>query len=566
MVFPIEIKNNTIIASNDNVYISIKGTDHATSKQCFVKLDTGAASICEAPTATTDSALYSYKLSSLPMNASRNPEISLSEVDSGRIYFSINNPVNFVIDASNPGNISVVDPDGFKTRDPYYYTLYDKVEFTYNADGTWINPTAVDFFSIPIKLEQPTSISGYTKSGFSTARSSILSPIKAAFDAADSSTAWNKLFLKFGDTSTDLRLMSPGKAMNTNSGQPDPFPNDYLNNSTYGLKYIDSVWTYYLTNTIQIDCSELSNDDKFLPKLKNGYTFTGKVVENNFVFSNPGNEKTETIAKPDSISFYAGAVGSFNFDNHTVGVVIVKFLTSAFDVGLLPVADGVLLNSTYFESKKADYYQNNSLLPAPGYTQGPWYDLYSKSLHGFLGEHIYTFAYDDALKQDGTLQDPNAGKVTITLGDMSGTSILNPLADTSTYTVNIILGKNDSDSYYQLFYNGAQIKPSIGKIIGGKTLHYASVPIKVKFNGIDQDIYLKYPMVTPYTQKTDDIVITKISDTDYNLIFPGPPAGYTNPVKLAEFTQTYDQYITSAPGEPVSLEEHVNFVKDLLDL
>ena len=132
--------------------------------------------------------------------------------------------------------MAIIDPDGFKTRDSNYYTVYDKFEFTFNEDGLWINPTSVDFFSIPIKLSLPTS-PDLKSSGFSDKRSDILASVWKEFSQSVSSNEWNKLFLNF-DSGTTLRVMAPGKAMrDTGPGSNPTFASDYLANNKFGLNY-----------------------------------------------------------------------------------------------------------------------------------------------------------------------------------------------------------------------------------------------------------------------------------------------------------------------------------------
>ncbi len=151
--FPIEFINNARITDNDSTYIVAKATN-ADDKQCLVKIENGVG-VCEAVTAQTDSASYSYKLSNLPKNSDGNPEFNLTQMHSGRIYVSMKYPLKLYIDSSKPENIAIIDPDGFKTRDSNHYTIYDKFEFTFNDKGLWINPTAVDFFSIPLQISLP---------------------------------------------------------------------------------------------------------------------------------------------------------------------------------------------------------------------------------------------------------------------------------------------------------------------------------------------------------------------------------------------------------------------------
>ena len=82
--FSIEFINNAKITDNDSTYIIAKATN-TDDKQCLVKIENGVG-VCEAVTAQTDSASYSYKLSNLPKNSDGNPEFNLTQMHSGRIY------------------------------------------------------------------------------------------------------------------------------------------------------------------------------------------------------------------------------------------------------------------------------------------------------------------------------------------------------------------------------------------------------------------------------------------------------------------------------------------------
>ena len=123
---PVEIINNTKIADDNAVYIVVKATNPSTKKQCLVHFDKDGNGSCEDVTAQTHFSDYSYALSTLPSDGN-NRLIHLPKVDSGRIYFSVGTPMDLYIDASNPGSISIIDPDGFKPRDNNYYTLFDKI-------------------------------------------------------------------------------------------------------------------------------------------------------------------------------------------------------------------------------------------------------------------------------------------------------------------------------------------------------------------------------------------------------------------------------------------------------
>ncbi len=227
----------------------------------------------------------------------------------------------------------------------------------------------------------------------------------------------------------------------------------------------------------------------------------------------------------------------YRFPNHTVGAIIVRALTAAFDAGLLPADNDITLNKDYFKSKHDDFYTNNAHLDNKG---GPWFDLYSKEVHNFKGQPIYTFAYDDALGQDGTLYSPDAdniGKVSVTIGDMTGTTIPDPYTDDTKYMLTVNLGQNQLNAFYELKYGEQSIKPGAPTILKDVTS-----PFVVTFNGIEESIYIKYPMVVPYNPIAEGIVIdvNKVNPSSVTINFPGPPKDVT-PEELTQDAPQHDE-------------------------
>lgn len=536
--FPLEIANNTKVAGNDQVYVYIKAqTINAPHHACVMKFNSQGQGDCIVVNDQTKMADYNYPLSFFPKAKNANNAFAayLPPTISGRIYFSIGSPMVFYTTKGAEGQHTIPDPDGFKTRDPDYYKLYDKVEYSYNQLGTWINPTAVDFFSIPIGIHQASSQS-LKNSGFGkSSRTEIFNQVKSELAIAKEKTPstfkdWNKLWLNFegnfadGSTgNTILRFMAPGKAMT----EPNPlsanipFAPNYLTDDKLGLNYINAIWDYYKThnNQVGIDTKEI-NQGK--PQV---FLIKGVDENNNLIFSD--GKTTVKISKPQSISFFAGAQGSFNAANNTPKAIIVRELTSAFEVGLLPFPamankDGItVINKSYFETQKqaGRYYTENPLLAA-GNT-GPWYDLYSKALHSVGNDQpIYTFAYDDALGQDGTLHDPNAndiGLVKIKLGDMTGAKIPAPAKDNNRYQITAIVG-----GPAVVTVNGHEVTAKTSGPIrcAGNTICELTVPLEVTYDGKPYQIDLAHPMVKPYNTWTDSIVITKTGKNSYTLIFP----------------------------------------------
>lgn len=550
-LMPIDIVNSNqqSVVSDSKVYIIVKAQlpDQATETDCFVQFATDGKGTCQPVSATTSSKDFAIDLNSLPAGSSANSHrIYIPEVISGRIYISVNQPVTLPVrqttDANGKSINVIVDPDGFLPTDENYNTLYDKVEFTYHnghnqgeATGSWVNPTAVDFFSLPIKLVQPTSTT-VQQAGMTDARATIFSNLQSYFSDHASGASldqWNKLIINFKNddgSTTPLRIMAPNKAMPMNIDNTDPFDVTYLSNDAYSFNYIQAVINYYSHgdmqpgNNITVDCSEVAAN--FPIKLKD-YMFTGHYdpIHQRFEFNNAAGQlevdlpiPMKTINKDgkevkivDSGAFFGGAGESFDAPNNTPKAVIVRDLTAAFDVGMLPTenlpnTDGtVVLSKDFFTAAKAAgmYYQTNSLINAQG---GPWFDLYSEAMHSF-NQPIYTFAYDDILGQDGTLHDPNEnpGLVTITLGDLSNTVMPN-LADSHKYTITPVLPAGDGVKMVVDYKD-----PTSGDYIplkNGTDLTGMPAPLHIRVNGQHEaDLYFRNPFLTPVFPGSEGIRI-----------------------------------------------------------
>ena len=529
---PVEIINNNSIANNDNVYILVKGSCDGVNDY-FLNLSdktTGKAT-CDRAASGNDNFQHSYALSSLHVNPeTKNPEIFIPKpVASGRMYFGVNYKFDMYTD---PSTKKIQDIDGFNPRNSNYYTLFDKVEFSYNNNGSWSNPTAVDFFSMPIGLNQTNSTSGFTQAGLTDSRTNILTAVQNIFTTNDRTDEkmWNRLFLIYTSNAasnsnpnavgTVLRMMSPGKAMAQGVPGTNPFDINYLVNSggkVGALHYIDSLWSYYQTHDLKINCSELQQPYTIL---------TGRVDSNNtnFIFKDESNNTIATIVRPaDSMPFFSGSGETFNATDKTPEAIIVRDLTAAFDSGLLPLdssstSNGAILSKTYFASVKNHYYNDTPAQDQwgdPAKIYGPWYDLYAKSLHSFSNQPIYAFAYDDILSQDGTLHDTNGTRpsmLKITLGNMSGTTIPDPYTDSQTYTIHVAIGSGSTVVYKGTTYTSADTPTFSG----------VTIPFQVILNGNLANIYIKHPIVRPYFNGADGIVITQTGVGAANVTFPAP--------------------------------------------
>ena len=389
---PITIRNATNNANVHTIFIVVKGINPNTNKQCFISFSKQSPQgVYEDITLGIDATQFSY-----PSTIFKDNTFKIPDLISGRIYVALNKKLIMPIVTAADGTLGIADPSPYNTTDPNFNTFFDKIECTYVNGTSWINPTAVDFFALPLTIAQHGSTYG-----LSVAREKIIDACTTAF-AHTYNKAWQKLVVRDAHAQV-LRVLAPGR-------DDTYFDKNYLTGTPYN--YVDDVWTYYQTRTLNIDCSELQGDAQ-APQL-GSYIFEGRVQNDVFVFTNQTQDYTVSIEKPSSDSFFLAAQGAFDAQNNTPRAVIVRNLATAWCVGLLPTADGALLNRAYYDEHQAGFYTNNPLLASQSKLYGPFYNLYGKVIHQF-SKTIYTWPYYDAFGFDGTNAAQNSQPVVLTV-------------------------------------------------------------------------------------------------------------------------------------------------------
>lgn len=528
-----------------DVFITLIGTNDS-GNQSFGKIKNGQVNWVAADPCFNESS-FVYKLSEI------NLPLEVAPINSGRIYFSVKYPLNWRLGSIN-GKCVIIEPDACNTKDTNFYYLYDKIEFTYDGTKAWFNPTAVDFFCLPLHIEIIQDKQVIKSSGFTISRCDIFTKLRADIELYQNNPMWDNLWLVFDafhiKSRYDLRLISPAKWIAAfkafggfaglhNTDTDGIFRRVFSINQDVNFdSFINYLWTYYANcnRFLNIDCSVLANDDKFSPKLTD-YIFKGTIIDGKFVFTNKYNELTVTIDKIDSFSLISGAQGSFNFPNHSVGAIIAQTISAAFSVGALPAPDNAILNKEYFLRLKANgqYYRDSSL---PFDT----HDLYSEILHSIEPvNEFYSFPYDDLLSQDGTLiinQITSNTLVDITIGEIKLNEIPDPYTDNTTYTATINIGKNNNGNYYNIKYQGVTVTPDeplkIGKV---------KSPVIVELEGKEVTIFLNPQIVLPCDNAiAANIVVNVQYATDSsnqpipnqayaNINFPAPPLSLWGKIK-----------------------------------
>lgn len=444
--YPLKIKNRATGSSNvKHVYLIMTGQkwDKATTN-CVLSFawsatKKGYVGSLQPITATTTSAAYSYAIDSLPNYNSADSSVVLyiPHLQSGRCMVSLNYTMSMSPVQGTDGSYSLAEPNINSTVDPNTGILFDKFEFSYDTTGAtgtfYIDPTAVDFFAIPISLSLGTQQSG---SAQGAKRDALMSTMQSTLKKYDQTKnhIWDSLAMYDVSNTTILRLAAPYLAPN--------FDTTYLRNkSKYGISYIDALIDHYKStkHVVIVDCSELNeageqvfDSCKVSPATDPGaYLFYGVMSSDGKSWTFTNNPKvckkkiTQVIYinQANSYDFFAPGVAPFATPDETVESIIVRQLTSAFTVGLLPAPDSTLLGGSYFSNSTYPFYALDTLLPGATNKNGPWYNLYTRAIHSAVPQ-LYAFAFDDELGQSGTLTGTNpADTATVTIGSMGSTVV-----------------------------------------------------------------------------------------------------------------------------------------------
>ncbi len=270
--------------------------------------------------------------------------------------------------------------------------------------------TAVSYFGLPLYGYISTPDTVRTNTGLYQPLSEIFSHVLRYFNPKNPNKApayvneraeWNKLIL-YAENGVDvLRVISPQKSI---SAAPIPpvmnmDPNYFDNESEYGYSYYQNILEFYRSNTLTISLAGAT---------QSGDTYTGVVnSDGSITMTGMSTGFIVTIAAPTSsdtsptltttYSIFSGtpALASTTNTNPEAiadAVQIGQFFADAIIPGLIPTTETISLDFLAGNKKRA--YEYNKNLTTTKET-GPWYCLYSKSLHS-LG-YLYTYAFDEPI-------------------------------------------------------------------------------------------------------------------------------------------------------------------------
>lgn len=229
----IKIKNTT----TTDLYASITGLDLDNNSQWFLLKADGKRAYHPTNPASVGSQLQEDCVIKVGGPGSERT-VTIPHVAGGRIYFSIGEPLTFLL---NPGP-ALVEPSVTNPSDPNYNKNWGFCEFTFNNDQLYANISYVDFVGLPVSIAlenaggEKKKVLGMPQNGVESIRSGLES--QSHIDGH----AWNELVVpdKGGKT---LRILSPNQGCVMD---PALFNNYYE-------PYVEEVWNKFSSQDMVID-------------------------------------------------------------------------------------------------------------------------------------------------------------------------------------------------------------------------------------------------------------------------------------------------------------------------
>jgi hypothetical protein len=207
--------------------------------------------------------------------------ITIPQIAGGRIWFSVNSPLTFLL---NPGTFGpgLVEPSVMDNSDPNINTYWDFVEFTFDSMQIFANISYVDFVSLPIALTL-TNTSGVTRH-ISGIPSNGLNTICAGLAAQQSTdgAGWGSFIVTHNGR--NLRALSPNSGIIMNSNLFSGYYN-----------YVNAVWSKYSNQILTVSTQSSRGN------------VNGEVSNNSLIFS-----EVTSYGKPTSRDIFSCNSGPFS--------------------------------------------------------------------------------------------------------------------------------------------------------------------------------------------------------------------------------------------------------------
>ena len=298
----------------------------------------------------------------IPLGAPGNTRmVTIPQVAGGRIWFSIDGKLNFLLNSSNTGP-QLVEPSVLNSSDANFNGNWGFCEFTFDNTQLYANISYVDFASIPIALTLENNsgnvqhVSGMPVDGLDQVCT------KLRQQAAIDHRPWDKLIvMKDGK---NLRALSPSHAASVGASF-----------AGYYEGYVQQVYEMYRQSPHPIRINTQSESG----------VLTGSVDGKDLVFNH------QRFTAPSTENIFDSNTGPFNTDNADAQrKALIARLAAAYN-------RSTLLTQINQPSAPSTFYQNSPT------------NHYSRILHEVNLDHKgYGHPYDD-VTQDGS--EDVSGKV-----------------------------------------------------------------------------------------------------------------------------------------------------------
>jgi len=451
-LLPVVLTNNSLLEDREVNFVVIGSTlagQPEPVSSAFIQFDDNGVGQLVLALSGDNASNYSKRLSEFPTYPGAAPGARvcyMPNINSALAFFSLIKPLDIPVNSGN----QFVEPSASNPSDPNYNIKYQTFEFVYLDTPTQISSdlTAIAYFCLPIYAYISTP-DNEPNTGLYQPRPFIMSKLKEAFDLAPESEQWNGLFLRRparGRPAREggiIRILGTGQAMTT--GPTPLFDPNYLDNAAaYGYSFIGDIWSnpdsFYRNNvlSLQIPLSAVASGEVYTGVINpdNTITFTSTPSGYTVNFDAP-TTSTDNFTTTENIFEGQPLWTTFNTGIYTDDPQqLSKLFEEAVIAGLIPTTNTV--SNSYFIANMSNYYTVNPNLSPQGQITGPWYDLYSKVLHG-LGP-IYTFSFDEPLWPDVQISSqfftPNQTFLGLTIcpvvrADSSITLTFSPLSPTT---------------------------------------------------------------------------------------------------------------------------------------
>jgi hypothetical protein len=281
------------------------------------------------------------------------------------------------------GKWTISAPNPLNPSDPNRSILWDKTEFAVDTGAVFINPTAVDNFSLSLHCAERGKDGSVQSGGLQEGRTDVFNKLRLAF--ASAGAPWPSLIS--GDPSL---VYSPMFASATGN-----FPQDLFLTSGW----MDAFKKVFSVQPLLVDVAES------LPIEKGGGIWKGIVdVETGVITFNREIDEMHPEVAPSFITLptetnqlLGGNGPSWKIETGNVlQEVFARNISCAIDTNTLTT--GAPLSQKYFDQVRDSFYQVNGEMPH----ELQFYDHYSQVLHSYGNHLIYTLPYDDELGQSGS--------------------------------------------------------------------------------------------------------------------------------------------------------------------